>query len=68
VRGFHYWPGDKNNRPRLVIVSVRLKLFTLDPQTGKINSTFGKDGILDLRTPDVMGNFPDGFLGATPCR
>jgi len=46
-----------------VIVSARLKFFTLDPQTGKINSTFGKDGILDLRTSDVMGNFPDGFLG-----
>jgi quinoprotein glucose dehydrogenase len=63
VRGLHYWPGDKDNKPRLVIVSIRLKLFTLDPQSGKINSTFGKDGILDLRTPDVMGNFPDGFLG-----
>ena len=47
-----------------VIISSRLKLFTLDPQTGKINSTFGKDGILDLHTPDVMGNFPHGFLQA----
>jgi quinoprotein glucose dehydrogenase len=64
VRGFHYWPGDRNNKPRLVIVSAELKLFTLDPQTGKINSTFGKDGILDLRTSDVMGNFPNGVLGA----
>jgi quinoprotein glucose dehydrogenase len=63
VRGFHYWPGDKGNKPRLVIVSTRLKLFTLDPQTGKINSTFGKGGVLDLRTADVMGNFPEGFLG-----
>jgi quinoprotein glucose dehydrogenase len=64
VKSFHYWPGDKDNKPRLVIISAFFKLFTLDPQTGKINSTFGKDGILDLRTPDVMGNFPDGVLGA----
>ncbi len=64
VRGFHYSPGDKDHRPRLVIISSRLKLFTLDPQTGKINSTFGKDGILDLHKPDVMGNFPHGFLQA----
>jgi len=64
VRGFHYWPGDKDHQPRLVIVSSRMKLFTLDPQTGKINSTFGSGGILDLRTPDVLGNFPHGFLQA----
>src|SRR5579859_1502289 len=64
VRGFHYWPGDMDHKPRLVIVSSRLKLFTLDPQTGKINSSFGKEGILDLRTADVLGNFPNGFLQA----
>ena len=64
VRGFHYWPGDGDHKPRLVIVSSWLKLFTLDPVTGRINSTFGKNGILDLRTPDVMGNFPRGFLQA----
>jgi len=64
VRGFHYWPGDKANGPRLVIVTANLKLFTLDPATGKLNSTFGDGGVLSLRTPDVLGNYPNGQLSA----
>ncbi len=62
IRGFHYWPGDRKNGPRLVIVTVNMKLFTLDPVRGKINSNYGQDGILNLRTPDVMGAFPNGQL------
>ncbi len=64
VRGIHYWTGDKTHKGRLVIVSNSFKLFTVDPETGKINSTFGEGGILNLRTPDVLGNFPNGQLSA----
>lgn len=63
-RGLAYWPGGGRNPARLVVTVLSNKLFTLDPKTGKINSRFGDDGILNLRTPDVMGNFPKGQLAA----
>lgn len=63
-RGLAYWPGDKHNSGRLVVTVVSNKLMTLDPKTGKINSQFGEGGVLDLRTPEVLGKFPRGQLGA----
>ena len=63
ARGIAYWKGDGANAPRLVIVTRSFKLFTVDAATGKVNSAFSQDGYLSLRTPDVMGNFPNGNLG-----
>lgn len=63
-RGLAYWPGDAKHTPRLVVTLRSNKVFTVDVASGKINSRFGNNGILDLRTPDVMGNFPRGILGA----
>jgi len=67
VRGLHYWPGDKDNKPRLVIVSIRLKLFTLDPQTGKSTAPSAKTAFW-ICEPGRDGQFSGWFLGATPCR
>jgi quinoprotein glucose dehydrogenase len=63
-RGIAYWPGDKTNAGRLVVTLLSNRVFTVDPKTGAINSKFGEDGILNLRTPEVMGNFPNGQLAA----
>lgn len=63
-RGLAYWAGDKNNSARLVVTMLSNRVFTVDIKTGKVNSQFGEDGFLNLRTPEVMGNFPKGQLAA----
>jgi quinoprotein glucose dehydrogenase len=63
-RGLAHWPGDKNNSARLVVTTLANRVFTVDPTTGKVNSRFGEAGFLNLRTPEVMGNFPNGQLAA----
>jgi quinoprotein glucose dehydrogenase len=59
LRGLAYWPGDAQNAARLVVMTRSNKVLTVDPQAGRINSSYG---ILNLRTPDVMGHFPQGNL------
>ncbi|MDB5454682.1 MAG: quinoprotein glucose dehydrogenase [Caulobacter sp.] len=61
-RGMHYWAGDAKNAARLVITTRSNKLITVDPASGKIITSFGQDGWLDLRTPDVMNGFANGNL------
>ena len=63
-RGIAYWPGDRANKGRLVVTLRSNKVLTVDPATGKVNSGFGTDGVMDLRTPEVMGSFPRGNLTA----
>lgn len=62
-RGLAYWQGDDRHSPRLVVTLRSNKVITIDPASGKINSLFGKDGVLDLRSAEVLGNFPYGVLG-----
>lgn len=61
-RGLHYWHGDARNPARLVVMTRSNKLVTIDPKTGQIITSFGKDGWLDLRTADVMNGFANGVL------
>lgn len=63
-RGLHYWKGDAQNAARLVVMTRSNKLITIDPKTGELIRNFGKDGWLELRTPEVMNGFPNGVLAA----
>jgi glucose dehydrogenase len=45
-RGVAYWPGDKNNPPR-IIVTADHRLIGLNAKTGKIDPGFGKEGEVD---------------------
>jgi quinoprotein glucose dehydrogenase len=49
-RGVAYWPGDKNNPPRILFTSLR-KLIALNANTGKIDPGFGNEGEVELRMP-----------------
>jgi glucose dehydrogenase len=46
-RGVSYWPGDKNNPPRILFVSGR-NLVALNAKTGKLDPGFGKEGMTDM--------------------
>jgi quinoprotein glucose dehydrogenase len=54
-RGVAYWPGAK---PAVVVGSRMGRLYSLDAKTGKPTASFGDNGIVNLKTPEVMGNSP----------
>ena len=62
TRGMAYWPGA---RSQLVFGTTRGLLISLYADTGEPVKGFGKDGVVSLKTPEVMQGFPDAFLGVT---
>jgi glucose dehydrogenase len=48
TRGVGYWPGDKDNAPRIILTTFSRKMIALDAATGKIVPSFGEDGIVDM--------------------
>ena len=68
TRGVAYWPGDKDNPPRVVFTTFGRKMIELDAATGKPVSSFGKDGTIELTVgysgiPTIYKNL--AFLGAS---
>ncbi len=55
-RGLSYWNSDGTAPSRLFFTSGP-KLFTIDPTDGKLISSFGNDGSIDLR--DGLGRNPE---------
>jgi quinoprotein glucose dehydrogenase len=49
-RGVSYWPGDRQNPPRILFTAGR-NLVALDVATGKLDPGFGKEGIVDMVVP-----------------
>jgi quinoprotein glucose dehydrogenase len=49
-RGVAYWPGDKDNPPRIIFTAGR-RLVALNANTGKIDPGFGKEGEVDMGVP-----------------
>src|SRR5262245_43776563 len=49
-RGVAYWPGDRTYPPRIVVTLGR-KLIALNARTGAVETTFGKDGEVDMVVP-----------------
>jgi quinoprotein glucose dehydrogenase len=58
TRGVEYFPGDKETPPQIVVTTSDAKLFTLNAETGTLNSAFGTDGVVDLNTPEITHNLP----------
>ncbi len=54
TRGVAYWPGEGKTPARIVFGTRTGKLYALDAATGKPASGFGTDGIVDMKTPEVM--------------
>ena len=49
-RGVAYWPGDKQNPPRILFTSGH-KLIALNANTGKLDPGFGNEGEVDMVVP-----------------
>ena len=51
-RGVAYWPGDQQNRPRILFTAGR-RLMALNAASGKLDPGFGNEGIVDMVVPYV---------------
>ncbi|HEX4133510.1 MAG TPA: pyrroloquinoline quinone-dependent dehydrogenase [Bryobacteraceae bacterium] len=49
-RGVAYWPGDKNNPPR-VLFTAGHKMVALNAATGKLDPGFGAEGMMTMDVP-----------------
>src|SRR6202012_1222270 len=65
-RGLSYWPGDGKIKPQSVFGTDIGLLYELNAADGTINTAFGNNGIVDVKTPEIMNGFkvPYGILQA----
>jgi quinoprotein glucose dehydrogenase len=63
TRGVEYFPGDKQTPPLIVVGTSDAKLFTLDAETGTLNTAFGVDGVVNLNTPEITHDLPNASDG-----
>lgn len=59
LRGVEYWPGDGTHPPAIIFGGRMGRLYSLDAATGRLNTGFGENGIVNLKTPEVMHTGPD---------
>jgi len=68
LRGVEYWPGDGAVNPRIFFGTRDGRLIALDARTGAPAADFGANGIVDLKTPDIVAqptSSPMGQYGMT---
>jgi quinoprotein glucose dehydrogenase len=65
LRGLEYWPGDAKIAARLFFGTRDGRLIALDAATGKPAAAFGINGIVDMKTPDVMHGNDGALYGMT---
>ena len=53
-RGLAFWPGDGDLPPSLFFGTRLGLLYSINVSDGTLNSGFGRDGVVDLKTPEVM--------------
>lgn len=64
-RGVSYWPGDARHAPRIIFGTIGGRLIALDARTGEAVNSFGRNGAVDLKTPEIMNGFPNAAYGLT---
>jgi len=63
TRGVEYWPGSDGAGPEILFGTRSGKLIALDARTGKPVAGFGTNGVVDMKTPEVMNGQPHAPLG-----
>jgi quinoprotein glucose dehydrogenase len=58
-RGVAYWKGSKGFPAAVVFGSRMGRLYQVNARTGALIDGFGEHGIVNLKTPEVMGNSPN---------
>jgi quinoprotein glucose dehydrogenase len=57
TRGIEYWPGDKKSAPEILFGTNMGKLMAVNALTGVAVESFGDNGAINLRTPEVMNGY-----------
>src|ERR1700722_14212871 len=57
MRSIEYWPGDAQFPPEILFATEESELIALNAKTGKPGSGFVREGIVNLKTPQVMNGF-----------
>ncbi|MDB5707647.1 MAG: hypothetical protein JWN66_4763 [Sphingomonas bacterium] len=65
TRGLEYWPGDAATPARLFFGTRDGRLMALDAATGKPSSGFGTSGVVEMKTPEIIGTGNATFYGMT---
>ncbi|MDB5703347.1 MAG: Quinoprotein glucose dehydrogenase, partial [Sphingomonas bacterium] len=65
LRGVEYWPGDGKIGARIVFGTRDGRLIALDAATGAYSAGFGDNGVVNMKTPEVMNGMPNAMLGMT---
>jgi quinoprotein glucose dehydrogenase len=65
MRSLEFWPGDKTSAPEILFATEEGELYALDAKTGQPIKSFGKDGVVNLKTPEVMNGYPNLHLGVS---
>jgi quinoprotein glucose dehydrogenase len=58
-RGVEYWAGDRATPARIVFGTGDGRLIALDAATGAFVKGFGENGVVNLKTPEVMNGLPN---------
>jgi glucose dehydrogenase len=65
MRSLEYWPGDKTFAPEILFATEEGDLYALDAKTGKPVPGFGDEGVVNLKTPEVMNGYTNFHLGVS---
>jgi glucose dehydrogenase len=63
MRSLEYWPGDERFQPEIVFGTEEGELYALNARTGRPAPGFGNEGVVSLKTPEVMNGFPNFHMG-----
>jgi len=58
LRGVEYWPGTLQSPAEILFGTRDGRLFALDAATGQPIPGFGANGIVEMKTPEIMGDTP----------
>lgn len=65
LRGVEYWPGDAATPPRLFFGTRDGRLIALQAKTGAPVAGFGSNGVVEMKTPDVLNGMEPRQYGMT---
>ncbi len=65
MRSVAYWPGDPLRAARILFGTEEGELYELDAKTGVPVEEFGVQGIVNLKTPEVMKGYTRMHYGLT---
>ncbi|HEX3942019.1 MAG TPA: PQQ-binding-like beta-propeller repeat protein [Acidobacteriaceae bacterium] len=64
LRGISYWPGTKGFPPEIVYGTGDGYIVALDAKTGKPVTSFGDNGFVSIKTPEIMSpKYPNARIG-----